>query len=713
MKEGMTQPRFMERERPFPKNRVVRAAAAGLLMAFACCLYQPGSSQAQENGPPVIATPASTSLQYLFPNGNAAVLDFTGAPVSDPNGDPTTVRFVLSVPDTSTTGDFTDTKDATPSEALFAVSRNGDDFEFTAGDGTSPADFVALYGTGANYQVPGRMYANDGTADSEPMEFTIRVSYDASPQFHTPAKFQRNQRWALADEVEVYEGPGVNSELGKLLLGDYDGEGNRRGEQPPRLAETEGLQIPWTARTAGEVRWHLGNTKGAGENPRVQCLDQGQTSNLSWPDEGSEDSGDFTITPGSSTSASSHSLVKFKDAPDYENTNERLYKLRLFNRHDLHLIGEDGATPGCSGSALDLSIRVKDVGPPAPPKNVRAVIQQDGKIWLRWDTPHANVFLENGEEVDFPHEHFNVENLLMTHSPEGLAWSGKPFPKIVRFKAATSGIQHIQGTPGTAYTFTLWLTNPEGGSERVSVTATPPLRPGKAGQPTASEAGPTSLRVEWEAPEDNGAEITGYTVRHRKKGAYRWEEQDLGTPTMTTITGLDVRTVYEVQVRGNSDGGDGTANGPWSETGEGSTGKNIVSISGDNSAPVRSGDDATATISLVQAEDLPVRLSYAWTNNFGTDRNEETEASNRATWSVGVPVDQGDTATAATGKLTVQVLSSSDYTVGDDDSVTFDLEVGPRAPVIKGPVSDSLSYLFPRGTKAKLDFNGDPATDLN
>ena len=102
------------------------------------------------------------------------------------------------MPDTSTTEDLTDTKDATPAEALFQVSRNGDDFHFIAVPGTSPAQFTALYGTGNTHSVPVKMYANDGATDSAPLAFTISVSYDASPQFHTPAQYQVGPEMDLA-----------------------------------------------------------------------------------------------------------------------------------------------------------------------------------------------------------------------------------------------------------------------------------------------------------------------------------------------------------------------------------------------------------------------------------------------------------------------------------------------------------------------------------
>ena len=74
----------------------------------------------------------------------------------------------------------------------------------------------------------------------------------------------------------------------------------------------------------------------------------------------------------------------------------------------------------------------------------------------------------------------------------------------------------------------------------------------------------------------------------------------------------------------------------------------------------------------------------------------ETEASNRATWTVSIPVDQGETATAATGTLTVSVAASVDYTAGADSSVVIPLAIANRAPVLQDPASSELSPPLPQ-----------------
>ena len=518
----------------------------------------------------------------------------------------------------------------------------------------------------------------------------------------------------MPEAVEVYEGPQANAELAAAVIGDYDDMGHPNPGQPARLSDTEGLQLPWTARSDGTVDWHTGSPDGTGLNPRVQCLDQGATSDQTWPDEGSRDSGDFTLSPSSTASAGSHALVKFSGDPDYENPadhdTDNLYELRVFNRHGLHLLGEDGAFPGCDGSALDLRVRVKDVGPPAPPRNVTATVQRDGTIDVSWDMPHANKFTEDGKEVDFPHNSFNVSALVMSHTPSGLTQDGDPYPNPAILRPHISGVQNLRGEPNTAYTFTLWLRNSEGLSEPASVSATIPGKPGKPAVPTVAAHGPRSLQVSWTAPADGGASLTGYAVQYRKKGAEDWEDwSHAGTTTSATITGLEIGTTYQVQVQGIN------AIGPseWSDPGEGSTALNTVNLSADETTTVMGGDNASVTVRLAAAQELTVKLDYSWTNNFGTDRTVDTQAQGRATWNVNIPVDEGETATAATGVLTVSVADSDDYTVGSDSSVSIPLAIGNRAPVLQEPASASLSYLFPRGAKARLDFSGEPATDMN
>lgn len=76
-----------------------------------------------------------------------------------------------------------------------------------------------------------------------------------------------------------------------------------------------------------------------------------------------------------------------------------------------------------------------------------------------------------------------------------------------------------------------------------------PIVPDAPAQPVLS-ATHNSITASWVAPDDNGEEITGYSLEYRLRGKIGWESQDLGANvTRYTITGLDPETGYEVQIR--------------------------------------------------------------------------------------------------------------------------------------------------------------------
>ena len=157
----------------------------------------------------------------------------------------------------------------------------------------------------------------------------------------------------------------------------------------------------------------------------------------------------------------------------------------------------------------------------------------------------------------------------------------------------------------------------------------------------ASTSGHNRLSVSWQAPDDVGIPpITGYDVEYRKKDA----EEDWGTVNVTvsgigaTITGLTAKTLYEVQVRGKNDEGEGE----WSPPGTGRTG----------TAPAQNGGGSR---SRSPANDPPVFTEGA--------RATRTVAENTAAGQdIGAPVAATDPENNA---LT--------YTLGGTDSASFDI----------------------------------------
>ena len=171
-----------------------------------------------------------------------------------------------------------------------------------------------------------------------------------------------------------------------------------------------------------------------------------------------------------------------------------------------------------------------------------------------------------------------------------------------------------------------------------------------AAQPT------TSLAVSWIAPADNGAAITDYDVRYRAQGETAWTAHEFtGTGTLTTLTGLDAGTGYEVQVLARSLEGDSS----WSDNG---TGRTL------NEAPVFDPPD--------NGENGPVR---------------EIEENSPAGTAVGNPVtasdNDGDALTYTVTGSAAFVIDAASGQLRVADGATLDYEAAASYTVTVG-VSD-------------------------
>ena len=137
-------------------------------------------------------------------------------------------------------------------------------------------------------------------------------------------------------------------------------------------------------------------------------------------------------------------------------------------------------------------------------------------------------------------------------------------------KAGTSFDHETQ----SEYSVKMEARDDKGGVARIDVTVTvrdvdePPDAPE---MPTVATETGTSVSVTWMEPSNTGKpDIESYDVRYRKQGETPWADGPLDIPSTTTttvITGLDLATIYEVQVRATNDDGDSA----WSEAGEGTT----------------------------------------------------------------------------------------------------------------------------------------------
>ena len=319
------------------------------------------------NHPPTFNTSVEgRGLTLLLPRGPAALLEFSGEPATDPDGDDISYRFAFAVPEMSGI--------QTPEEALLRITREGNRFAIQGDGDITPTQFTSVYGEYANISsLLSGIYASDGTAESDPEVFNIHLVYDGSAQFSSPAEYIGDQRWEIPDPIEMYEGA--------------------------TMPASEKLPT-WTAVTAHPRQWMLGNWSP----PSIRCEIVTIYDEYTLPD-GGDDNALFSLDSAERATAGTVSLA-FKTVPDYEmpsdSNADNEYQVRVVNTHDIHYLNNEGTPTGCSGSVLDVTIRVKDVGTPMPPEDIEAGFQEtdDTKIDVNWTAPEG--FSENGSFVEFP-----------------------------------------------------------------------------------------------------------------------------------------------------------------------------------------------------------------------------------------------------------------------------------------------------------------------
>ena len=319
------------------------------------------------NHPPTFnSSTEDVSLTLLLPRGPVARLAFDGEPATDPDGDDVSYRFAFAVSGLSGI--------QTPAEALFRITREGNSFAIQGDGDITPAQFVSVYGEDATIPVVlSAIYASDGTAESDPEVFNIHLVYDGSAQFSAPAEYIGDQRWEIPDPIEMYEGATMPA-----------------SEELPT----------WTAVTPEPRQWRLENWSP----PRIRCEIATIFDPYTLPD-GGDDNALFSLDSAERATAGTVSLT-FKTVPDYEmpsdSNADNEYQVRVVNTHDIHRLGGEGSPTGCSGSVLDVTIRVKDVGTPMPPEDIEAGFQEtdDTKIDVNWTA--STGFSENGSLVEFP-----------------------------------------------------------------------------------------------------------------------------------------------------------------------------------------------------------------------------------------------------------------------------------------------------------------------
>ena len=189
-----------------------------------------------------------------------------------------------------------------------------------------------------------------------------------------------------------------------------------------------------------------------------------------------------------------------------------------------------------------------------------------------------------------------------------LSYAVAPLPTGLSFNANT---RVISGTPlvvGTTIVIYRVIDN-DGDSDSsrfdFAIAAGVPSRPAT---PTIISVGNTDIDVAWIEPNNNGATITRYSLRHRETGTSGWTRIDNITTTSHQIIGLVVDTMYDVQVRAIN----AIGNSPWSPTGNGRTKTGLSPVlNGEATREGRIGGAVSFRLPTATGGDLPVTYSMA------------------------------------------------------------------------------------------------------
>ena len=167
----------------------------------------------------------------------------------------------------------------------------------------------------------------------------------------------------------------------------------------------------------------------------------------------------------------------------------------------------------------------------------------------------------------------DADNDPLTYTMEGADADSFTFDATTRQIKTKTGVTYDHEAD-PSYEVTIKADDANGGTGTIAVTISVTdvkERPAAPAAPSvaATPGSTTSLDVSWAAPGNAGKPaISSYDLRYRT-GAGNWADGSQGvTATPSTIASLTVGTTYEVQVRATNDEG----NGPWSDSGTGSTG---------------------------------------------------------------------------------------------------------------------------------------------
>ena len=169
-----------------------------------------------------------------------------------------------------------------------------------------------------------------GTDEIVDGTLSIDAVYDPSPQFQN-ATFTGNQRWTT--RVETVEG------------------------------KTQTFSFPWQAVHGGTKNWRVGNRI---LNPPIRCEIESEVVAL-LEDTAAPGALATLVTSETDTTGTSGKVTIQFGAPDYNFGGSNDYTVRIHSAQDPYRIGGEGDPTGCSGSALDVQITVRQAAAAAAP----------------------------------------------------------------------------------------------------------------------------------------------------------------------------------------------------------------------------------------------------------------------------------------------------------------------------------------------------------
>ena len=239
-------------------------------------------------------------------------------------------------------------------------------------------------------------------------------------------------------------------------------------------------------------------------------------------------------------------------------------------------------------------------------------------------------------------------------------------------------------------------------THRVTISVTdvlePPSRPAR---PTVARTSPTSMTVNWTAPDVTGKPpINGYDVEYVVTGTSNWSAHNFtGTGTSTTISNLRASSNYWVRVKAKNDEG---ASG-WSLIGTSAGSENTRTISiAAGTSPVTEGTAATFTVNADEASGNSLTINLTVSDASGSDfvasgdEGSKTVTINAGATSASYSVPtQDDRTDEPNGSVTVQLASGTGYVHNDDgvhSSASVTVNDDDHSPVFTGqPTTASVA----------------------